>query len=143
MGWQDRIPVVLYRGVTAPAAGTSEQAGPAANATITLYDSTQDKPAGHARARPTQFTRVTWNLLSSHDSAAGGVFIEESADGSQWDSVQTGTYPATYSAATGAAVYDIFISKPYFRLRYTNSNNSLTKWQVNVQGSTGDRAKAV
>ena len=139
MSQKPHEPVVLYRGTTTPKAGSGETAGPGSGATVILYDATATNQSPGYNIRPCQFTRITGDIVSSHDSGALGVIVEMSDDGTQWDAAVG--FPSTYTAASGRLVLDILVTSPFLRIKYTNSAASLTKWQVNILGFLGDRAK--
>lgn len=127
--------VLLRRGVLSPATGSGCQAAPAAAATITLWDANANVavpwPAVSA------FERIALNIYSSHVSATNGVIIETSGDGTNWRTYATYTLPATTNQT-----YDIPVTQPFMRIRYTNSDNTLTAWEMSVMGIK-QRAMAV
>jgi hypothetical protein len=135
-------PVTLYRGVLTATAGTGQSSAPGNGATVTLWSSVTVNPiSGVVLQPPFKVTRLVLSIVSSHDSAASGVIFEDSADASVWDNVQN--FPQAYFSAAGESIYDVFVTKPYVRVRYINSANTLTKWQTALICSTGDRAALV
>lgn len=129
-------PVQLARGVLAPAAGSGEQSPPGSGATIVIYDSTANNNG--LQGNPSvPFSRMAFTVNSSAASGAGGVICEGSDDnGAHWRSMQT---LADYS--TGMTYYDIAVTMPQVRIRYTNSAAVLTTWEMSLIGVIGDRAK--
>ena len=131
-------PIWIARGVLVPASGSGEQAPPGSGATITIFDSTANANALQFNT-PLPFSRLVLHIDSSHDSGAAGVIIEGSTNnGSTWTNMQ----PAqTYTTAAGPVDYDILVTMPQVRLRYTNSAAVLTRWNMSLEGIMGDRSK--
>lgn len=101
-----------------------------------IYDSTLNCGLGwHITSH---YSGVLFTLYSSHDSAASGVIVECSSDGTLWyDGVDTQgvTYPKTYTQATDLMVtYTIALQFRHLRITYDNSANVLTAWAVEVMG---------
>lgn len=92
--------------------------------TITIFDSSV--PLTFARPINQWGARALFNLTADEDSELNGVVIESSADGSEWDAV-TG-FPATYTAASGAARWEIPISDKYLRITYINGQVQPLTW---------------
>lgn len=130
-------PITIARGVLSPAAGGPEQSPPASGATITIYDSTKDTPTGLSSPVPLPFSRLVLNIYSSNDSAASGVVFNVSSDGgAHWRQKSA----QTYSAASGLATYDVGTSGVNaIQIQYTNSANTLTAWEMSLEGVIGDR----
>lgn len=139
-------PIWLARGALAAdiPAGSGVTAPPGSGATITIYDSTGGAAANRAVnglqfSPPVPWARLVLHIDSSADSAASGVIIEGSTNGgTTW----TAMYAAqTYLTANGPTDYDILVTMPQVRLRYTNSASVLTRWNMSLEGVIGDRSK--
>lgn len=131
-------PIWIARGVLVPASGSGEQSPPGNGATIVIYDSTANANALQFNT-PVPFSRLVLHIDSSHDSAASGVIIEGSTDnGTTWRAMQAAQ---TYATASGPTDYDILVTMPQVRLRYTNSAAVLTRWNLSLEGIMGDRSK--
>jgi len=131
-------PVLIARGVLNPAAGSGEQSKPASGATITIFDST----AGGNNLQfftPLPFARLVLSIISSADGAANGVTFEGSNDnGATWNTMQAAQ---TYLTANGLTSYDVLVVEPQVRIKYVNSANTLTTWNMSLTGYF-DRSKA-
>ena len=125
--------VLLRRGVFSPAAGSGEQSPPASGATITIWESAANTNSAYSGTR---WKRLILNIYSSHDSAANGVEFEESADNTNWRDLTT----YTYANSDGLTKYSIAVSAPFIRVKYTNSANTLTAWEMSLLGDTCERA---
>ena len=131
-------PVWIARGVLSPAAGSGEQSPPGSGATITIYDSTAGNN-GLQFSTPVPFSRLVLSINSSANSAASGVIVEGSEDnGTNWDAM---TAAQTYLTGSGLTAYDIAVTSPQVRIRYTNSASVLTTWRMSLEGIIGDRTK--
>ena len=130
--------IPIARGVLNPAAGSGEQSPPGSGATIVIFDSTANTN-GLQFATWIPFARLVLSINSSANSGASGVIIEGSEDnGANWDAMQ----PAqTYLTANGLTQYDILVTSPQVRLRYTNSASVLTTWRMSLLGVMGDRSR--
>jgi hypothetical protein len=129
-------PIWIARGVLAAnaIAGSGEQAPPGSGATITIFDST----AG-GNTTPMPFTRLVLHIDSSADSGASGVIIEGSTNnGITWTTMQAAQ---TYLTASGPTDYDVLVTMPQVRFKYTNSAAVLTRWNMSLEGLLGDRSK--
>lgn len=137
-------PIWIARGVLNPTAGSGEQSPPGNAATITIYDSTGGSTTGRDPNGAQFFTPVPWSRLvlsikSSADSGASGVLFEGSEDaGLNWDAMQAGQ---TYLTANGLTQYDVLVTSPQVRIKYTNSAAVLTTWRMSLEGILGDRSK--
>lgn len=117
--------VVIARGNLTGSAGA--QAAPGSAATVTILDTTQTS----AWAALVPFNRVTFNVLSSHDSGASGVAFTSSFDrGANFDTQVS----YTYLTAGGAWTYDYLMKGGHLKIAYTNSANVLTGWRYEVIG---------
>jgi hypothetical protein len=129
--------VVLATRNLAGDASAGIEAAPGSGATVTLYDSgaTDDpkiKPLGAV------WKHVCLTIVSSHDSAANGLVLEEhrgDAAGT-WDAT---SFAETYAAANGLWKYYIDPGARRWRLRYTNSANTLTAFRSEVLGDADQR----
>lgn len=115
--------ILLQRGNLTGTGGA--QAAPGNGATITILDSSLQ----------TQWItgltpdRVQLNIFSSHDSGASGVTFESSFDrGANWRSQSA----QTYTNASGATTYDYLMKGGHVRIKYVNSANVLTAWEMEV-----------
>lgn len=129
---------LLARGtaVAAPA-GTGQISAPASGQTITLWASS---PGGDQQLAGTKPSGVRWkriivNIYASHASAASGLDFQESVDG-----VTFRTNTAYSISATTYTKNIVSMSAPFLRVRYTNSANPLTTWEMSVIGDEYDRA---
>lgn len=130
-------PVTIARGILSPAAGGPEQSPPGNGATITIYDSTSDKPAGLANKTPQPFGRLVLRIFSSHDSAASGVVFNVSQDGGAHWRQQSAQ---SYTNASGETTFDLLASGAAdVQITYQNSANALTAWEMTLIGIIGDR----
>jgi len=122
---------LLRRGVTSPAAGSGDLAAPTSGQTITLWQSNSNVNSTWGGPR---WKRLIINIYSSHASAANGLTIDESVDGTNWRNVTSYTISATTYTKNYVAV-----SAPYIRVQYQNSANTLTTWEMAILGDTGER----
>lgn len=117
--------VFLARGNLLGTAGAA--AAPGSAATVTIIDSTTI--LAYPEGLPYQ--RVTFSVISSHDSGASGVVFTSSFDrGVNFDSQVT----YTYLTASGAFTYDYLMKGGHVKLTYANSANVLTAWRWEVFG---------
>ena len=131
-------PIWIARGVLVPAAGSGEQAPPGSGATITIFDSTANANALQFNT-PVPFSRLVLHIDADANSAASGVIIEGSTNnGATWTTMQAAQ---TYLTASGPTDYDILVTMPQVRLRYTNTAAVLTRWNMSLEGIMGDRSK--
>jgi len=125
-------------------------AAPAANGTAVLFNSILAfNGAKMMRMAGLTMVEVTF-LRLSHDSAANGLIAYASTDGgTNWrkmsfpDSGGTATMPLTVSAlaADTNKTYTFDVSGCVdFKLEHTNSNNTLTAWELMVVGHFGAAA---
>lgn len=126
--------VALRRGVLAPATGSGEQDDPASGATITIWASNSNVGSSYSGSR---WKRLELSIYSSHASDTNGVKFEESHDGTNWRTLVEYTL-----SATTYTKYDVAVSAPYVRVRYVNSANTLTAWEMSLFGDTEERAAA-
>lgn len=136
----DFRPIVLARGVFAPAAGSGEQGAPASGATVVLLDTTANTngllPVVDAGARIKRIRIV--GLFSSHISATNGLTIDTTSDGgTNWDNLFQATVAAT--AVTNVSQGNLGAN---FRVRYVNSANTLTAWRFTILGDPFEAATA-
>jgi len=73
-----------------------------------------------------EYTAVTLQLDSSHDSATDGMSFQFSIDNTNWDSVHN----FTYTGANGARTFQFPAHAQYFRLVYTNGGTTQTHFRV-------------
>ena len=69
-----------------------------------------------------QYSSITIQLDSSHDSATDGMTFEFSVDNVNWDNVHL----FTYTAAGGARHFQYAVTAQYFRVVYTNGGTEQT-----------------
>jgi hypothetical protein len=117
-------------------------AAPAANAAVTLYDSTLVHGPKQMRAQNVSQVIVSF-LNISHASATNGLVATQSSDGgTNWDQAVfanptsgTATMPCTVPASSagvdGGYSFDVHEFDD-FKLVFTLSNNTLTAWRVIV-----------
>src|ERR1044071_8066191 len=100
---------------------TGDVTAPASDATVTLYTSVATSVAGRGRRHKS----VVLSMYSSHASADQGVIFEESDNGgTDWR-----TTKRRYLPATTRRKWRFRPSSPEWRIRYTNSTNTLTAFQ--------------
>jgi len=112
--------------------GSAAVAAPASGATITLWSSAGNVAQATQGAR---YKRLVINLYVSHASASSGLQIDESVDNSNWRNL------VSYDIA--ATTYEkkyVSVSAPFVRVRYVNSANTLTTWEMAVLGDQTERA---
>ncbi len=131
--------ILIRTGKLAPAAGEPEQAAPGSGATITIYDQTADHNGVGNQKPACPFDRITFTLMSSHDSGASGVVFSESEDGTNFDTVSS----QTYTASNGLTTFDFLCRGGHPKIAYTNSANVLTSWRYTLTGILGDRNPGV
>ncbi len=111
---------------------TGDALMPGSSATVTLWASnanvTQTTGAAH-------YKRLIINNYSSAASAASGLQIDESYDGTTWYNLVS----YSISATTYTKSY-VSVGAPYVRVRYVNSANVLTTWGAVVLGDRSERA---
>lgn len=123
--------VTLSRGtLTADANNPQLISPPGSGSTITLWSS-----EAAVTRRGCRWKRVVANIFSSHASAANGLIFEESSDdGANWQTLVTfSILAATYTKNVVA------FSAPGARIRYINSANVLTAWQMSIMGDPEER----
>jgi hypothetical protein len=131
----------LARWITGGTAANGYVAAPASAATITIYDSGSNEAQQQLQvttgSKGTRFKRVIMSSTSSHDSGASGVSFQASFDnGANWDVVVT----YTDTAAGAPNIHYVSVAFPRWRIRYTNSANTLTAWRGCVVGDEYERA---
>ena len=72
------------------------------------------------------FSTVTIQLDSSHDSATDGMTFEFSTDDTNWDD----SFLFTYTAADGARRFTFPVTAKFFRVNYTNGGTGQTTFRV-------------
>jgi len=113
-------------------AGSQSVAAPGSSATITLWAGAANVVQSTAGAR---WKRIIVNIYSSAASAASGLQFDESVDNSNWRNVVS----YSISATTYTKNY-VSVSAPFVRVRYVNSANVLTTWEMTVLGDQTERA---
>lgn len=81
-----------------------------------------------------QYSSISIQLDSSHDSATDGMTFQFSTDDSNWDDV----YPFTYTAADGSRRFQFPVTAQYFRVVYTNGSVGQTHFRVQTILHTSD-----
>jgi hypothetical protein len=105
-------------------------AAPASGAQIQLFDSATDLPPNRGGQ---EAKRLVINIRTSHISAASGLEIQATWDnGASWWDAYSFTVPAL-SVGIPFSIYDVPVAFPRFRVMYTNSANTLTTWQGNIE----------
>lgn len=122
---------LLARGVTTAPSSGGTITKPASGATITLWTSADNQNSTNGGRR---YKRLALSLYSSHASGASGVSFEESIDGSNWRTLVQYTL-----SATTYTKYYVAVSAPFVRVRYTNSANTLTTWEMSLFGDEDER----
>lgn len=117
---------LLIKGLT----GDSTQ--PGSGATVTLWTSDVN---GFTYRDGARWKRAIVNIYSSHVSATNGLQFDESHDGINWHNIVS----YTISATTYTKNY-VLIGAPYWRVRYVNSANVLSTWEMSVLGDLNERA---
>jgi len=125
--------IELARCATAAVAGTGIQAAPGSSATITAWSSENNNDSA---GRGNRYKRLAVGAYSSHVSATDGLKFEEKIN-STWRTLVTYTL-----AATTYTKYYIATSAPAVRVRYVNSANVLTEFDLVVLGDTEERTAA-
>ena len=74
----------------------------------------------------TNYSAVTIQLDSSHDSATDGMTFQFSIDDTNWDDV----YTFTYTAADGARRFQYPVTAQYFRVVYTNGGTGQSHFRM-------------
>lgn len=72
------------------------------------------------------YSAITIQVDSSHDSSAGGMIFEWSTDNSNWDD----SYAFTYTAADGARRFQFPVTARYFRVNYTNGGTGQSHFRL-------------
>jgi len=116
---------LLYRTVSTADA-------PGSGATTTLWASNTNGGSAEQGAR---YKRLIINVYSSHASAASGLQIDESEDGTSWDNLVS----YSVSATTYTKNY-VSVGAPFLRVRYVNSANVITTWRIGILGDQNERA---
>ncbi len=109
--------------------GNSAVAAPGSGATITLWQST------NITTMTARIKRVIASLYVSHASAASGLQFDESVDGTNWRNVVS----YSISATTYSKNY-VSVAAPFVRVRYVNSANVLSTWEMSVLTDEQERA---
>ena len=108
---------------------------PASGATVVLYQSNLP----NAKRYGARFKMLMINIISSADSAANGVTVDESNDGgTTWDNLTA----FTYATASGYVKTYVKVSAPEVRVRYANSAATLSTWRFAVLGDNYERANS-
>ena len=124
---------LLAWGITSPPAGSGYIAAPGSGATITLWQSPGS--SGVLSPHGQNYKRVMVGVYSSHASAASGLQFDVSVDGTNWRNL------VSYSvAATTLTINYVSTVAPHLRVRYVNSANVLTTWEIWVMGDEYERA---
>lgn len=111
--------------------GSAAVAAPGSGATITLWSSSGNEVQSTQGAH---YKRLIINIYTSHVSAASGLQIDESVDNSNWRNVVSYTIAATTYTKNFVAV-----AAPFVRVRYVNSANVLSTWEMTVIGDQNER----
>lgn len=111
---------------------TGDALMPASSATVTLWASNSNITSTTGASH---YKRLVINNYSSSASAANGLQIDESFDGTTWYNVVS----YSISATTYTKSY-VSVAAPYVRVRYVNSANTLTTWGAVVVGDRSERA---
>ena len=117
--------------------GSAAVAAPGSGATITLWDSTANS-SGSKFMSPygVRYKRLVVTIYSSHVSAASGLQFDESTDGgANWRNIVSYTV-----AATTPTINYVSVGNHNIRVRYVNSANVLTTWEMSVVGDEYERA---
>jgi hypothetical protein len=118
--------VLIARGNLAGTDGA--QAAPGSGATITLLDT----PLNSTWKVGVPFNRIQLNVYSSHDSGASGVVFNSTFDRGANYRAQSAT---TYTQATdGARSWDYLMKGGGVQVKWTNSANVLTAWEMEIWG---------
>ena len=123
--------VLLARGVLSATAGTGQISAPARGATLTLLSTSTTNSA-----EGTRWKKLILSAYSSHVSAADGVLFEESIDGTNYRTLVSYTL-----AATTYTKYYVTVSAPILRVKYTNSANTLTAFELSLMGDPNERGQ--
>ncbi len=116
----------------ATSVGSGAVAAPGSGATITLWSSAGNILVATQGAR---WKRLIINVNSSAASAASGLQIDESPDGTNWDNL------VSYSVSANTfSKYYVSVGAPFVRVRYVNSANVLTTWRMSILGDQTERA---
>lgn len=120
---------------------------PGSGATVTLWDSSIDynrtATAGTITNGAAKYKRALVTIYSSHASGTGGFTLE-------WCATAGGTYRTVNGAGSGETVSattlthrDFDLIGPNMRIKYVNSSNVLTTWQVTIMLDPIERAPGV
>lgn len=109
---------------------TGDVTTPASGATATLYTTTGTVTAGRGQ----RWKLVVLNMYSSHLSGASGVIFEESDNGGTDWRVKS----RRFLPATTRRTFVFRPSAPEWRIRYTNSANTLSAFQWSLMGDESD-----
>ena len=112
--------------------GSAAVTAPGSGATITLWSSAGNLVQATGGAR---YKRIIVNVYASHVSAASGLQFDESVDNTNWRNVVSYTIAATTYTKSFVAV-----AAPFVRVRYVNSANVLSTWEMTVLGDQDERA---
>lgn len=72
------------------------------------------------------YAMIVINVFASHDSAAQGLSIQQSSNGTNWDKVDT----FTYAASTAGQAYSFQPAGRFFRIVYTNGGTLQTNFRM-------------
>lgn len=128
--------VIIRRGRFTVPAGDPEQGPPGSGATITIFDSTANTNGVGRQIVGVPFSRLQFNIYSSHDSAASGVVFQASFDGGVTFRTQS---TQTYLNANAQTTYDYLMKADHAKITYQNSASVLTAWEYTLVGILGDR----
>lgn len=131
---------LLARGAITVPAGSGLVAKPGSGATITLWTSqnTANQATGTAdTSTPNgyRFKRLIINVLTDQNSAASGLVVQESDDGTNWNTLTS----ASVVAGTRTKLY-VSVAAPDVRVQYTNIAAVLGVWQMSILGDEYERA---
>lgn len=118
--------ILITRGVT------GDSSMPGSGATVTLWTSDSNN---QTRNDTPHWKMIIVNIYSSHASAANGLQFDESNDGSTWRNLVSFSI-----AATTYTKNMVQVSAQYVRVRYVNSANVLTTWEMSIIGDQDERS---
>ncbi len=105
---------------------------PASGATVVLYQSNLPTARGYGARNK----MLMISIISSANSAANGVTVDESNDGgTTWDNLTA----FTYLTASGYVKTYVKVSAPEIRVSYANSAATLTTWRYSVLSDNRER----
>lgn len=111
--------------------GSAAVAAPGSGSTIVLWSSAGNISQATQGAR---YKRLIININSSAASAANGLQVDESEDGTNWDNL------VSFSIAANTRTKNfVVVGAPFVRVRYVNSANVLSTWRMSVLGDQNER----